>query len=284
MLNLLQTLRRVGSAMTFVAASLATHDAPTSQLGSVIGASGGIESHDGQLMRNGYAAALDALPTDGSIENTAHAFSANPVKVTDPAVMMVAALPSVFAEINTMAYASGNAATTTGMAANANAMTDPANVNHGMNSMPSGATDAASNIPNKPQRQEAIEAPSAAKAENIDTLTAGAIDRQPDSSVPPDLASSPSSGPCNNCGNVLADSSAPSNPVPSEPSEPLVLPVNDLPDFPVAIDTTAQAVAHPVPEPGELALFGVALAALWFSRRKMASRSTGVQRDAASHP
>ena len=51
-------LRRTGAALALAAASLASHAAPTTQLGILIDASGSIGTTNFNTMRSGYAAAL----------------------------------------------------------------------------------------------------------------------------------------------------------------------------------------------------------------------------------
>ena len=73
MLTLTKVLRHAGSALALAAASLASYAAPvTTQLGFLVDASGSIGATNFNTMRSGYAAALAALPTDGSMPASAN--------------------------------------------------------------------------------------------------------------------------------------------------------------------------------------------------------------------
>ena len=82
MLTRSKILRHTCSALAIAFASLASYAAPlTTQLGFLIDASGSIGTQNFNTMRSGYATALAALPTDGSIELTVVTFASGTATV-----------------------------------------------------------------------------------------------------------------------------------------------------------------------------------------------------------
>ena len=259
MLNLSKILRQTGVALTLAAASLATFAAPlTTQLGFLIDASGSIGSSNFNTMRTGYASALAALPTDGSIELTVVTFASGTATVVAPTIVTAATLPTILAAINTMVYTGGGTATDAGINAIRGLMTGSGNFSRNLNSMLNIATDG---VPNS--TSAAITAAVNAENAGIDALTAEAIGSF-DSNFLRDLVFSPLNGPCNDCGTLLAVNATPPNPM---TSNPWVLPVNSFDDFPTAIHAKIQASVGEVPEPGVLTLLALGLVGLGFARR-----------------
>ncbi|RKJ98397.1 VWA domain-containing protein [Alicycliphilus denitrificans] len=262
MLTLSKFLRHIGSALALAAASLATHAAPvTTQLGFLIDASGSIGSSNFQTMRNGYAAALNALPTDGSIEVTVVTFSSGTTTVVAPTVVTAASLPGIVAAINGMAYPGSTTNTAAGITAITNLMTASSNFSSGISSMINIATDGAPD-----SSSAAISAATTARNKGIDSLTAEYIGgtSSGQANFLRDLVFSPVQGPCNDCGTLLAAGSTPTDPM---TTNPWVLPVNSFDDFPTAIMTKVQVATGQVPEPGILVLLGLGLAVAGVARR-----------------
>ena len=266
MLTLTKVLRHAGSALALAAASLASYAAPvTTQLGFLVDASGSIGATNFNTMRSGYAAALAALPTDGSIQLTVVTFASGVTTVVQPTIVTAASLPGILSNINAMTYSGGTTATAAGINAITGLMTSAsAGFNRSLNSMINIATDGEPNDNNNNPRQAALNAANAAKAAGIDALTAEGIGASLDVGFLQDMVFSPINGPCNNCGTVLADGTTPPNPM---TSNPWVLRVNDFNDFPVAINAKVQASISEVPEPGGLVLLAVGLIGLGVVRR-----------------
>ncbi len=264
MSSLSHLLRRTGAALALAAASLASHAAPTTQLGFLIDASGSIGSGNFDTMRSGYAAALAALPTDGSIEITVYTFASGTAQVVAPTVVTAATLPTVIASINAMVYTGGSTATAAGITAISNAMLASSQYSSGLRSIVNIATDGQPNDGSSNPANNAITAATNARNNGIDALTAEAIG-QFNSNFLLDLVFSPLAGPCDNCGVFLADGSTPPSPM---TSTPWVLQVNSFDDFPTAINAKVQAIVNDVPEPGALALSGLALLLVAVQRRR----------------
>lgn len=261
MLKLSKILRQTGVALTLAAASLATFAAPlTTQLGFLIDASGSIGSGNFTTMKNGYASALAALPTDGSIELTVVTFATGTATVVAPTIVTAATLPTILAAITGMVYTGGSTATDAGINAIRGLMTGPGNLNfnRNLNSMINIATDGAPN-----NTSAALAAAVNAENAGIDALTAEAIGSF-NSNFLRDLVFSPLNGPCTGCGTLLAVNTTPPNPM---TSNPWVLPVNSFDDFPTAINAKIQASVGNVPEPGVLTLLALGLVGLGFARR-----------------
>ena len=266
MLTFPKVLRHAGSVLALAAASLASYAAPlTTQLGFLIDDSGSISSSNFNTMKQGYAAALAALPVDGSIEVTVYKFSTNAVQVVAPVVLSSqAALNTVVAAINAMTQSGGSTATAAGITAISNAMIGSTKFNKNLNSMINIATDGQPNIPSNNADQAAINAAKAAEIAGIDALTAEAIGSGIDTDFLRDLVFNPTKGPCNNCGTVLTNIADLTNPM---IGDPWVLKVANYSDFGSAINTKVQASISEVPEPGVLVLLAVGLIGLGMVRR-----------------
>lgn len=259
-------MRGALASLALVTATFSASAAPTTQLGFLIDASGSIGTANFNIMRSGYATALGALPTDGSIEVTVYTFASGTVQVVAPTVVTAASLPGVVSAINAMVYTQGSTFTAAGITAISNAMTGSSNFNTGLRSIINIATDGVPNDNSGNPQQNAINAATTARNNGIDALTAEAIGGV-DGNFLRSLVFSPVTGPCNLCGVLLPDGSTPGNPM---TSTPWVLTVNNFADFPVAINAKVQAIVNSVPEPTSVALVGLALGLVAVSRRRQA--------------
>lgn len=254
-------MRGALASLALATATFSASAAPTTQLGFLIDASGSIGTSNFNIMRSGYASALGALPTDGSIEVTVYTFANGTVQVVAPTVVTAGNIASIVASINAMVYTQGGTATDLGIRAIANAMVGSANFNSNLRSIINLATDG---VPNS--QAAAVAAALAAQSAGIDAMTSEVIGGNvAAANAVADMVFSPVCGPSTTCGVVLPDGSTPTNPM---TSTPWALQVNNFADFPVAINAKVQAIVNTVPEPGSVALVGLALGLVAVSRRQ----------------
>lgn len=257
-------MRGALASLALATATFSASAAPTTQLGFLIDASGSIGTTNFNLMRSGYATALAALPTDGSIEVTIYMFSNGTTVVQAPLVISSAAdITNMVTALNNFVYVGGGTATDLGITAIANAMTGSSNFSRNLRSIINLATDG---VPN--DQAAAVAAATAAQAAGIDAMTSEVVGGSvAAANAVADMVFSPVCGPSPTCGVVLPDGSIPTNPM---TSTPWALQVNSFNDFGVAINAKVQAIVNTVPEPTSFALVGLALGLVAVSRRRQA--------------
>lgn len=250
-------MRGALASLALATATFSASAAPTTQLGFLIDASGSIGTSNFNIMRQGYATALAALPTDGSVEVTVYTFATGTAQVVAPTVVTAGNIASIVAAINAMVYTGGSTATDAGINAIAGAMLGSSEYNAGLRSIINIATDGAPN-----DQAAAVAAATSAHNRGIDAMTAEAIGGLSTTGLKA-MVFSPICGPSPACG---VDTNTPTNPM---TNAPWVLSVNNYQDFPVAINAKVQAIIN-VPEPGSVALVGLALGVVGVVRRRKA--------------
>jgi von Willebrand factor type A domain/PEP-CTERM motif len=268
-MNMKRLICGASATLALAMATFAASAAPTTQLGFLIDASGSIGSGDFATMRSGYAAALAALPTDGSIEVTIYTFSTGTAQIVAPTVVTAGSLAGIVAAVSGMTYTGGSTHTSTGIRDITDAMVGSVNYSPSLRSIINMATDGVPNggVGTGSSQEKAVAAAVASKAAGIDALTAEAINMTSTAAnALRDIVFSPLAGPCADCGVVLADGSVPPNPM---TSLPWILTVNDFKDFPTAIKAKVEAITVTrVPEPGALPLVVLAIGAAGFAARR----------------
>jgi hypothetical protein len=273
MVSLFAWRRSAALVLAGACAALSAQAVPvTTQLGFLIDESGSIVAADFAKMKAGYASAIQALPTDGSIEVTIFSFSSTTTQIVAPTVVTAASRAGIANAVNVHVQALGSTATAAGITAISNSMVHSAEFDPALRSIINIATDGVPTVGAPSPQAAAITAATSAETAGIDALTAEVIGGTTDPGFMIDIVFSPGAGngPCNNCGVILPDGSTPPNPM---TSKPWVLMVNNYDDFDRAINAKVQAIVNPAPEPGALLLVGTAIAAaLAASRRRSSTR------------
>jgi hypothetical protein len=264
---------RTSAALALALSCAAAQPAPTTQLGLLVDASGSVNSQVYQTLLQGAYTAVDAMPTDGSIELTIMKFSTVVSPSMMPTVLTSATKPLVLNILTGLRSTQDVALSNNhlGIQAISQAMTSSGHFAPGIRSIISILTDG-----DVPGNQTATtNAALVAEVAGIDALTAVvAGDRafwsgNAGLNYTASLVFSPlCAATSTQCGAVFASGATPTDPMTGAGWVALSSTSGDVARGIGANLAPRTVLVSSVPEPGSLALVGLALVALTLNGRR----------------